>query len=55
MGCPKTLQNLALAHDPIIGIIGTIVLNFLIALSIINAFSSIWLHTIEGFNYTLER
>ena len=39
--CPKALQNLALANDPIIGIIGTIVSNFLITLSIINAFSSI--------------
>ena len=41
MGCPKALQNLALASDSIIGIIETIVSNFLIALSIINAFSSI--------------
>ena len=55
MGCPKALQNLALASDSIIGIIGTIVSNFLIALSIINAFSSIWFRTTEGFSRTLER
>lgn len=55
MGYPDILQNLALDKDLMIGIIGTIISNFLITVSIRKQDSKILLLTIKGFINTLKK